>query len=262
MKPYSAVFEEIHNDIPILRSAMDVPSGTLAVIADEDHQFGEGVFSLAGECSLNSLPNFSKIPDAPPPVLKLYRGGDVPLLIVHSKPRLETGYDVKGITYPIRLLGQMGIRSVLFIERAHPVDGEVQGGGGLFLIEDHVNFTGLNPLVGPNHEAWGPRFPDMSCPYDPLLSESLARAAAGTGVRLKKAVYAGFHPNQLVERSVYAAHMRKSGATIAGSSLVQEVIVARHMGIRVCALAHASMHSGVFPAELVRFLMKEMSGLD
>lgn len=255
------MFEEINNDAHILRAEMDVPAGTLAIIADPEQLFEEDVFSQAGEYSLDQLPNFPKVKDVPSPVLKLIGVGDVPVLILHTKPLLETGYEVNGLAYPVRLLGRLGIRSILFCERADPVDVEDKEEEGFFLIEDHVNFMGRNPLVGPNFEAWGPRFPDMSCPYDPLLSERVARSAAGAGVRLKKAVYAGFQPEHLEDRSVYASHMQKSGATIAGSSLVQEVIVARHMGIRVCALAHASMHSGVFPAEMIRLLVKEMSGL-
>lgn len=250
------MFEEIHHDSLILRATLGIPTGVFAVCTDSDKRLDSGCFRLDGEIPLDSLPNSPRSKTATAPVLRLYRRNGVPLLMVHSKPRFGMGYEAHEIAYGIRLLGHSGIGSLLLVDRVHHVD--VGAEDSLFLIEDHVNFMGVNPLVGPNHESWGPRFPDMSLPYDPELSEVVKLAAERHGLSLSKAVYAGFLSEHPADKGEYINHMRKAGADLAGSSLVQEVIVARHMGIRVCALAHLQERRAELPDVMLAEILDQL----
>jgi purine-nucleoside phosphorylase len=255
------MFEEIHNDSLLLRESMDIPQKTLAVYADVKPSFETGLFSLESEFSFGNLPNFPVRASTSIPELRLYRFKGIPVLFVSSKPRLDNGYGVNDIAYGVRLLGHLGVSSMLIMDQAHRVHGESPPDDTLYLISDQVNFMGVNPLVGRNYDSWGPRFPDMSNPFDPGFSQALSAAANQVGMPLKSAVYAGFHPEYLARGENPLHHMERSGATLAGTALVNEVIVARHMGIRVCALAHLPEHSGVLPEEMLFALMEGVSGL-
>ena len=103
------------------------------------------------------------------------------------------------------------------------------------LLTDHINLQGVNPLVGPNVDVWGPRFPDMSEPYDVALRETALRVAMREGVRLERGVYVSVVGPCLETKAEYR-FLRGIGADVVGMSTVPEVIAARHMGIRVMAI--------------------------
>ena len=254
------MFAEIHHDSLILRAFLEIPTGALAVCTDSAQPLDSGLFRLEGEVAFDMLPNSPSPRTASSPILRRYSRNGSPLLMIHSKPRLEMGYEAHGLAYGIRLLGHSGIGSLLLVDRVHHVDVEPEDEDSLFLVDDHVNFMGSNPLVGPNHEAWGPRFPDMSLPFDPELTAIVALAAERAGCSVRKAVYAGFHPEHLTDAGKRINHMRKAGASLAGSSLVHEVIVARHMGIRVSALAYPFRRRGELPDAVLAAVLDELSG--
>jgi purine-nucleoside phosphorylase len=107
--------------------------------------------------------------------------------------------------------------------------------GDLMLLTDHINFQGQNPLVGPNVDDWGPRFPDMTEPYDPALRRTINDAAREDGISLRKGIYlALLGPNE--ETSAEHRMARRLGADAVGTGVVPEVIAARHMDVRVLAL--------------------------
>ena len=110
------------------------------------------------------------------------------------------------------------------------------GPGDLVLLDDHINFMGDSPLVGENLDELGPRFPDMSTPYDPGLREAAAAVAMQERIVLREGVYAAVTGPQLETRAEYRM-LRGMGADVVGMSTVPEVIAARHMGMRVMALA-------------------------
>lgn len=255
------MFETIHNDSLHLRSVLDIPSDPIVLCSDSGHTLDTDAFQLMGEFALNTLSGFPRGKAASSPVLKYYRGMGVDLLHLDSKLRLEMGYEAQEIAYVVRLFGHMGIHTMFLVEQVHFVLGEMDTEDCLFLIEDQVNFMGVNPLTGPNHEAWGPRFPDMSAPFDSGLSRLVSVAAGKAGVEMRTAVYAGFTPERLAEMEDCIHHMRRAGANVAGSSLVLEVIAARHMGIRICAMAYSPSTRSRLSPQLLHLILEGVRGL-
>lgn len=145
------------------------------------------------------------------------------------------GYTLQQVTFPVRVLRGLGAATLVVSNISgglHPLWGL----GDLVLIADHINLLGDNPLVGPNDDAAGPRFPDMSAAYDPDL-RALARATAlSQGVTLREGVYVAVPGPSLETASEYRM-LRTLGADVVGMSTVPEVIVARHQGMRVLGLS-------------------------
>jgi purine-nucleoside phosphorylase len=144
------------------------------------------------------------------------------------------GYSQKDITYPIRVMAKMGIKTLILTNACGGLRREFSP-GDLMLIGDHVNFTGMNPLIGPNEEDFGPRFPDMSKVYDPELRALCRKAAADLGIGLKEGVYVGYSGPSFETPS--EIRLFQGWGDAVGMSTVAEAIVARHCGIRVLALS-------------------------
>ena len=144
------------------------------------------------------------------------------------------GYPMELVTLPIRVMKTLGVE-YLFVSNAaggcNP-DFEV---GDLMIIKDHINLF-PNPLIGPNFEEFGPRFPDMTCAYDLELIEKAQRIAGEMGVRYHKGVYFG-SPGPTYETPAEVRFYRMAGADVLGMSTILEVIVARHCGIRVFGMS-------------------------
>ncbi len=111
--------------------------------------------------------------------------------------------------------------------------------GSLVLLEDHINLMGMNPLIGPNDEELGPRFPDMSEPYDPALRALTLQVAKAKGLALQTGVYVAVAGPNLETKAEYR-FLRQIGADVIGMSIVPEVLVARHSGLRVLAVVVVS----------------------
>ncbi|NBC86010.1 MAG: purine-nucleoside phosphorylase, partial [Bacteroidetes bacterium] len=131
--------------------------------------------------------------------------------------------------------GVFGIETLLISNAAGGMNPHFER-GDIMLTTDHINFQGANPLVGPNVEEWGPRFPDMSEPYDVGLREQAEQIALDNGIQLHQGVYVSvLGPN--LETPAEYRFLRHMGADVVGMSTVPEVIVARHMDIRVMAVS-------------------------
>ncbi len=147
---------------------------------------------------------------------------------------LYDGHTPREVAFPVRMLATAGVDTLLLTAAAGSVNPQFRR-GDLMLLTDHVNFQGQNPLVGPNVEDWGPRFPDMTDPYDASLQQVVGDVARDEGISLQKGIYlALLGPN----RETTAEHRmaRRLGADAVGTSVVPEVIAARHMDVRVLAL--------------------------
>ena len=153
------------------------------------------------------------------------------VLLQQGRCHLYEGYTPAQVCMGVRVAHALGVRSLVIANAAGCLNPQWET-GDLMLIADHVNCTGTSPLVGPNHDPWGPRFPDMSRVYDREYRRLALEAAQTAGVRLERGVYAGVLGPEL-ESPAQTRMYRRAGADAIGMSTVLEVIAARHLGMRV-----------------------------
>ena len=173
----------------------------------------------------------------------------VPVAVMRGRAHLYEGVGAERVAFGVRVLGALGIRSLVVTNASGGINPDFEP-GQLVLISDHVNLQGTSALVGPNDESLGPRFPDMSDAYDPELRARAHEAAARLGLQLGEGVYAAWLGPQF-ETPAEIRFMRAVGGDLAGMSTVQEVIAARHMGIRVLGISVVTnMAAGVLPEKI------------
>lgn len=160
---------------------------------------------------------------------------DTPVVVLDTPLPLHDGYTPREAVFPVRMLGAAGIDTLLLTGAAGGIRSELKP-GTLMVLTDHINFQGVNPLVGPNVDDWGPRFPDMTEPYAPALRRAADRVARENHLSLRKGVYLGALGPTLGTGAEYRM-MRTLGADAVGMGLVPEVIAARHMDVRVGGVA-------------------------
>jgi purine-nucleoside phosphorylase len=159
----------------------------------------------------------------------------VPIVCMQGRVHLYEGHPVNAVVHGVRAMAKLGVSSVLLTNAAGGVELSWSA-GDLMLVTDHLNLTGTSPLIGPNDESLGPRFPDMSRAYDESLCAALREVAAAAGITLREGVYAGLL-GPTYETPAEVRMLRGLGAHAVGMSTVMEVIALRHMGVRVGALS-------------------------
>jgi purine-nucleoside phosphorylase len=160
------------------------------------------------------------------------------------------GHDLRTVTFPTRVLGRLGVPVLILTNAAGGINTDFDP-GTLMLIDDHINLMGSNPLVGPNDERLGPRFPDMTEVYSGRLRGVAAAAAREAGVTLARGVYVALH-GPSYETPAEIRYLRTIGADAVGMSTVPEAIVARHMGLEVLGLSCiTNAAAGLLPQPLV-----------
>ncbi len=158
----------------------------------------------------------------------------VPVAVLQGRVHFYEGHSLEDVVFPVRVLGQLGVRTLVLTNAAGAVN-PAYAPGEIMIVEDHVNLIG-NPLVGPNDEALGPRFPDMSEAYDRRLRDLAEATCAALGVRSHRGVYLALTgPSYETPAEIRMA--RTLGADAVGMSTAPEVVAARHMGMRVVALS-------------------------
>jgi purine-nucleoside phosphorylase len=163
-----------------------------------------------------------------------------------GRAHLYEGHSMQAVTHGVRWLHAHGVRGMVFTNAAGGINLNLQR-GGLVLISDHINLQGANPLVGPNDDSLGPRFPDMSEAYSREWRETAKRVAAELGVSLGEGVYAGLL-GPSYETPAEIRYLRAIGADLVGMSTVPEVIVANHMGMKCLGISCVTnMAAGVVP---------------
>jgi purine-nucleoside phosphorylase len=163
------------------------------------------------------------------------RLGDVTVAVMAGRAHLYEGYSPAQVTYGVRVLGSLGVKSMVFTNAAGGINLSLQR-GGLVLISDHINLQGCNPLCGPNDDLLGPRFPDMSEAYSRDFREKAKQVAAEQCIPIAEGVYAAvLGPNY--ETPAEIRYLRIIGADVVGMSTVPEVIVANHMGMKVLGIS-------------------------
>ncbi|HEX6725679.1 MAG TPA: purine-nucleoside phosphorylase [Gaiella sp.] len=161
--------------------------------------------------------------------------GGVPVAVMKGRAHLYEGVSPADVVFGVRVLGSLGVRSLVLTNACGAIDPAVEP-GTLVAISDHLNLQGTSPLVGPNDETLGPRFPDMTDAYDPESRRLAREAAARIGLDLREGVYAAWL-GPAFETPAEIRMMRTLGADLVGMSTVPEVLAARHMGIRCLALS-------------------------
>ena len=182
-------------------------------------------------------------------VLVLGTVDDVPVAVLRGRVHLYEGVPADRAVFGVRVLGRLGIRTLVVTNAAGGID-ESYRPGQLVLISDHVNLMGTSPLVGPNDDALGPRFPDLSDAYDPELRARAREAADRLGLEVGEGVYAAWLGPQF-ETPAEIRFLRTIGGDLAGMSTVPEVIAARHLGIRCLGISVVTnMAAGVGDGKL------------
>lgn len=203
---------------------------------------GTGLGALADMIEVEAAVPYEELRGFPVPTVESHSGrlvmgtlGGTRVVAMQGRFHRYEGYSLQDVTFPIRVLKRLGANTL--------VVSNVSGGmnplwdvGELVLIDDHINLLGDSPLIGPNADDFGPRFPDMSEPYDLGLQTLAMEAALELGIRLNRGVYVAVPGPQLETRAEYRM-LRALGADVVGMSTVPEVIVARHMSMRVLGLS-------------------------
>ncbi|HEY7192848.1 MAG TPA: purine-nucleoside phosphorylase [Gemmatimonadales bacterium] len=159
------------------------------------------------------------------------------------------GHDLRTVTFATRVMGRLGVKTLILTNAAGGIDVALTP-GTLMIIEDHINLLGSNPLIGPNDDRFGPRFPDMSEVYSKRLRTLAADVAAAQGQAVGRGVYVALH-GPSYETPAEIRFLRTIGADAVGMSTVPEAIVARHMGLEVLGLSCISnAAAGVLPQPL------------
>jgi purine-nucleoside phosphorylase len=194
---------------------------------------------------------YAEIPHFPRPTIEGHAGrlvlgifAGVPLAVMQGRVHVYEGYSPRQVIYPTRVLSRLGIRTMVVTNAAGGIRTDFAP-GHLVLIADHINFTGTNPLAGPNDPRLGERFFDMSDAYSRRLRSLAHRAAESEGVTLLEGVYLGLSGPSF-ETAAEIRAFRALGADLVGMSTVHEVIAARHLGMEVLGFSSVTnMAAGV-----------------
>jgi purine-nucleoside phosphorylase len=217
---------------------------------------GSGLGAFADELTNRTEVPYSEIPGWPPSTAVGHAGklivgklGEQDVAVMAGRAHLYEGHTPAQVTHSVRVLYSIGVKSVIFTNAAGGINLSLQR-GGLVLISDHINLQGSNPLVGPNDDSLGPRFPDMSDAYCCEYREIAKQVASKLGIQVSEGVYiAVLGPSY--ETPAEIRFMRTIGADVVGMSTVPEVIVANHMGMKVLAISCVTnMAAGVLPQKL------------
>jgi purine-nucleoside phosphorylase len=203
---------------------------------------GSGLGSLADEITAAAEIPFEEMPGWPAPsvpghagrlILGSLRG--VPVVCLRGRLHMYEGLSERLVVEPALLLGRLGAPVLVLTNAAGGIDPAF-GTGSLMVVRDHINLTGRNPLIGPNDEALGPRFPDMTEVWDRELSEALHAAGRAEGVALREGVYLGL-TGPTYETPAEVRMIRGLGADAVGMSTVMEAVAAHWAGMRVCGVS-------------------------
>jgi len=203
---------------------------------------GSGIGRFAERLEGARTMSYADIPGFAPSTVSGHAGtlmaGEVaglPLAVMAGRIHLYEGHPAPAIAVPIRILRKLGVERLILTNASGGLTPEMTA-GTLMIVEDHINFTGANPLIGPNDDSIGPRFPDMSQAYDPQLRGLLVQAAREARVAVTSGIYLWcLGPN--FETPAEVRLFASFGAHAVGMSTVPEVLAARHCGMKVAALS-------------------------
>lgn len=203
---------------------------------------GTGLGSLINEIEILHEESYASIPHFPISTVEGHSGrlifgqiGNKKVVAMQGRFHYYEGYDMKEVTYPVRVLKFLGIHTLFLSNAAGGVNAEMEA-GDLMILNDHINFQAENPLRGENDINLGSRFPDMSEPYDERLISKGLKIAQANNIPCSEGVYLSLQGPNLETKAEYSM-FNKWGADAVGMSTVPEVLVAKHMGIACFAIS-------------------------
>jgi purine-nucleoside phosphorylase len=217
---------------------------------------GSGLGAFAEELADATVIPYAEIPHFPHPTaeghagrLVVGRSGEVPVAALQGRAHYYEGYSIGEVVFPVRVLARLGVRILVLTNAAGGINLKLKE-CGLLVIRDHINLQGVNPLLGPNDERWGPRFPDLSEAYSKRLAAIAHEEAKKLGLELFEGVYAAL-AGPSYETPAEIRYLRAIGADVVGMSTVPEVIVANHIGMRVLAISCVTnMAAGILDTQI------------
>ena len=234
------------SDASKLRAALDDAVAAIKERADFQPEIavilGTGLGALAEAMRVETAIPYADIPHFPLSTVETHSGhlllgtlGGRRVVAMQGRFHRYEGYSLQQVVLPVRVMFLLGARTLLVSNACGGMNPDWRA-GDIMLIDDHINLLGENPLVGPNLDDLGPRFPDMSEPYDRQLGALAQQVAAAENIPLRRGVYIAVTGPNLETRAEYRM-LRDMGADVVGMSTVPEVIAARHMGMRVLGLS-------------------------
>ena len=203
---------------------------------------GTGLGGLARQIQDARTVPYADIPNFASATVKEHAGqlvagtlSGVPVVAMEGRCHLYEGHSLEEVTFPVRVMRALGT-TTLIVTNACGGLNPLHDKGDIVVIEDHINLMGVNPLIGPNDERLGPRFPDMHCPYSAGHRKTAEAVALKLGITVRRGVYAAMTGPCLETRAEYRM-LRVIGADCIGMSTVPEVIVAVHAGLKVLGLS-------------------------
>jgi inosine/guanosine/xanthosine phosphorylase family protein len=203
---------------------------------------GSGLGELAEQIEVEASLSYSDLPGFPIPTVEGHHGSmligtlmGTPIICLQGRAHLYEGHSVDKLITPIRTLKALGVENLILTNAAGSLDVE-NGPGSLVLINDQINFSGINPLAGPNVERFGPRFCDMSFAYCPELRKDILAVAKDENIKLPEGVYI-MVTGPSFETPAEIRAFRTLGANLVGMSTVPECIIANHAGMKVMGIS-------------------------
>ncbi len=231
----SETIKKINEALEVIRkqTAEDYPIGIV---------LGTGLGGLVSEIEIEHEIDYANLPHFPLSTVETHAGklifgklGGKNVVVMQGRFHFYEGYSMQQIVFPVRVMKFLGVKYLL-ISNACGGMNPIYRRGDLMIIEDHINLLGDNPLIGPNDEELGPRFPDMSEPYSYELIELAEKIALENKIKIQKGIYVAVPGPNLETRAEYR-FLRAIGADVVGMSTVPENIAANHMGMKVFGIS-------------------------
>ena len=238
-----SIAHDVHaHTLEAIEAAADVVRARFAPTPDVAIVLGTGLGGLAREITVDASIEYADIPGFPLSTVESHAGrllcgtlGGRRVVAMQGRFHRYEGYSLRQVTFPIRVLRALGAGTLLVSNACGGMNPAWEP-GDLMLIADHINLLGDNPLIGPNDDRLGARFPDMSEPYDAELRALTRAVASELQLILREGVYVAVAGPNLETRAEYRM-LRALGADVVGMSTVPEVIVAVHAGMRVLGIS-------------------------
>jgi len=236
MKPRNNLRGQIKKSADYLKTKIKKFNPEIGII------LGTGLGNFAEQITDRITVPYSRIPGFPVSTVMTHKGelvfgkiNNKPVVAMSGRFHYYEGYTLQQVTFPVRVLKELGIKVLIISAAVGSVNIECPA-GMVVLVKDHINLLGNHPLIGPNDDSMGPRFPDMFAAYDKQLLKYARETAEANGIKTYEGVYACLSGPTLETPAEYR-FIRTIGADVVGMSTVPEVIVGVHAGLRIMALA-------------------------